>query len=432
MIKKLFALLLTLIMLFGTVLPAYAYENEYYTIDCEEEYAMQVDQLQQERADAWNDYCQAMLSDPMVQSETEEYAMSFGDVVMRYYVTVIGDQPESGYPLYIALHGGGSGDTPDVNDEQWEEMTSYYSYELDCGVYIAVRGVRDTWDTHFNPESYSLYDRLIEYAFLSSAVDPNRVYLEGFSAGGDGVYAIAPRMADRFAAVNMSSGHPNDVPLYNLLNLPIQLQAGEYDEDYDRNTVTAKYGMMLDDLQQEYGGYEHRTLIHYDCGHNYEDNSKDPIPVMSDPAQWVMNGDRSTVDVDSFPPDYMDQFVRDPIPDRVIWDLSTRAPLSETESFYYLSAPYETDTGFLTVSIDRTQNTVWIDAQELNGPFSLLLNEEMVDFSQPIQIEANGDVTNLYVTPDRRVLIDTTYDRGDPNYQFEAEILFDASGNILF
>lgn len=66
MIKKLFTLLLTLIMLFGTVLPAYAYENEYYTIDCEEEYAMQVDQLQQERADAWNDYCQAMLSDPMV------------------------------------------------------------------------------------------------------------------------------------------------------------------------------------------------------------------------------------------------------------------------------------------------------------------------------------------------------------------------------
>ena len=41
-------------------------------------------------------------------------------------------------------------------------------------------------------------------------VDPNKVYLMGYSAGGDGVYQLAPRMADRFAAAAMMAGHPNE------------------------------------------------------------------------------------------------------------------------------------------------------------------------------------------------------------------------------
>ena len=40
-------------------------------------------------------------------------------------------------------------------------------------------------------------------AIVFEDVDPNRVYLLGYSAGGDGVYQLAPRMADRFAAASM-------------------------------------------------------------------------------------------------------------------------------------------------------------------------------------------------------------------------------------
>ena len=38
-------------------------------------------------------------------------------------------------------------------------------------------------------------DRLIENLVVFEGVDPNRVYLLGYSAGGDGVYQLAPRMA---------------------------------------------------------------------------------------------------------------------------------------------------------------------------------------------------------------------------------------------
>ena len=406
-----------------------------------------VENLEEVRREVWDAYRQARLADPLLLEETaggnvsfsertmktlEQISsggpvsagvMTFGDAEMRYVALTIGEKPENGYPLYIALHGGG-GAPAEVNDEQWEMMAYYYANRLSCGVYVAPRGVRDTWDTHFNPESYPLYDQLIEYMILTRDADPNRVYLLGFSAGGDGVYAVAPRMADRFAGVNMSSGHPNGVSLLNLKNLPIQLQAGENDTAYSRNTVTAEYDAYLNDLEAEYGGYIHRTMIHYNSGHNYADYDRNPIPTIKDAQAWLKEGKRAYKTMDSYPPDWLNQFAREPLPETVLWDLTTRAALRETESFYYLTAPYATDSGVIRASFSREENRIEIVARDVNGPFGVLLNEEMIDFSQPVVFSVNGEETVRRVTPDRRVLEETTAERGDPNFQFEAKIMF--------
>ncbi len=53
-----------------------------------------------------------------------------------------------------------------------------------------------------------MFDRLIEDMIVFEDVDPNRVYLTGYSAGGDGTYQLAPRMADRFAAAAMMLAIP--------------------------------------------------------------------------------------------------------------------------------------------------------------------------------------------------------------------------------
>ena len=379
--------------------------------------------LDKARSQAWTEYTEAELSDDQLLKETSEFAMNFGDATMRYSVDVVGEKPENGYPLYIAMHGGGEAD-PELNDDQWEQMKEYYKYELECGVYVAVRGVRDTWNTHFNPESYPLYDRLIRYMILTQEVDPNRVYLEGFSAGGDGVYDIANRMPDRFAAANMSSGHPNGISMLNLYNLPMQLQAGEFDEAYDRHRVTAEYGLLLDELEEKFGGYIHRTLIHYNEGHNYADYSGDPIPVMTDIRAWLENNDRSHMDVDSYPPHFMDPFTRDPLPRTVIWDLSTRASSRETQTFYYLTAPYSTDSGLIFASYDPETNAVTIQTEGVSGEFGILLNEEMINFDQPVTVTVNESDHVLNPVPDRSVLTASTADRGDPFYQFETCIVF--------
>lgn len=138
---------------------------------------------------------------------------------------------------------------------------------------------------------YPLYDRLIEAMIVNYGADPDRVFLLGFSAGGDGVYQIAPRLADRFAAVNMSSGHPNGVSLLNLANCPICLQAGIrdwYDEDVKRSVRAAEFEKTLSEYRNQYGfGYEHRVCIHVPNGHNFSDNADDECTVLKDPALFA-------------------------------------------------------------------------------------------------------------------------------------------------
>ena len=59
-------------------------------------------------------------------------------------------------------------------------------------------------------EADDLFDRMIADMVLDRGVDPSRVYLIGYSAGGDGVFQLAPRLSDRFAAAAMwCAGHPN-------------------------------------------------------------------------------------------------------------------------------------------------------------------------------------------------------------------------------
>ena len=78
---------------------------------------------------------------------------------------------------------------------------------------------------------------MIENYVVTRGVNPNRIYLMGYSAGGDGVYQLAPRMADRWAAASMMAGHPNDAKPDNLRNLPFGLFMGGKDGAYNRNKV---------------------------------------------------------------------------------------------------------------------------------------------------------------------------------------------------
>ena len=234
-------------------------------------------------------------SEPIVTNddsqEFEVYTLNHNGTAMKFLMETIGQPDHKGkYPLYITLHGGGSG-TPEENNREWRAMFSYYNSAVHNGIYIAVRAVTDTWDLHFQPESYPLYDRLIEAMVMNYNADPDRVYLLGFSAGGDGVYQIAPRMADRFAAVNMSSGHPNGVRLLNTANLPFSIQAGIrdfYDEDAMRSLRAAEFEETFENYNDTYGfGYEHRVYIHVPDGHNYDDYGEESSLVLKDPKDFA-------------------------------------------------------------------------------------------------------------------------------------------------
>ena len=250
-------------------------------------------------------------TEKMVLSGREQtvYTLTHDGHSMRFMMDI--KSPDAnGYPLYITLHGGGAG--KEGNDHEWNTMFSYYSQSVNHGIYIAVRGITDTWDMHFQRESYPLYDRLIQMMIRLYEAEPNRVYLLGFSAGGDGVYQVAPRMTDRFAAANMSSGHPNSISLQNLANLPFSIQAGVRDylsEEALRCVRAAEFEQVLSDYHDLYEyGYAHQVLIRVPSGHNYNDKTsvdtdgnEELSEVLTDPTSYA-NPDHCQAASKSFSP----------------------------------------------------------------------------------------------------------------------------------
>ena len=379
--------------------------------------------IENARNHLWQEYLEQVKADVVRAEEVEKRAMTFGAATMKYGIAVKGEPGESGYSLFIALHGGGGSDTPDLNNSQWADMATYYKGSVENGIYVFPRGVRDTWDCHFNPESYPLYDRLIENMIAFYDVDPNRVYLTGFSAGGDGVYAIIAKMSDRFAAANMSAGHPNGLPLWNIYNMPLQLQVGENDTAYDRNTCTAEYGRLLDGYREELGGgYVHNCYVHQFQGHNFRDNSSAAQKVMADSTAWLETGDASGIEVDANAIRFLEQFVRNPLPERVVWDLSQRADQREDESFYWLQAHGQLREGRIIASYDRETNSVNVEECTVKGEVAFLLNNDMLDLFAPITVNTPDGSNTVTVTPDYDLLYKTTWERGDYNYQFAAKI----------
>lgn len=72
---------------------------------------------------------------------------------------------------------------------------------------------------------------------LKWIVDPRKIFVTGYSAGGDGVYHLGPMLADWLAGAAMMAGHPNGVELYNVRNTAFSIQVGGQDGAYNRNNL---------------------------------------------------------------------------------------------------------------------------------------------------------------------------------------------------
>ncbi len=387
---------------------------------------MNATEAQQCEGELWEEYCRTLRADEGRKAEVQERCLTFGNVRMRYGMEVIGEPGPGGYPVYIALHGGGGSPTPDMNDGQWEHMKVYYKDSVKSGIYVNPRGVRDTWDTHANPESYPLYDRLIEDLIVYCGADPNRVYLLGFSAGGDGVYLVGPRMADRFAALHMSAGCPNKGSMVNLYHTPIQLQVGMNDAAYDRNRETVRYQLYLDELQRrEPDGYIHNAYVHVDKPHNFRDNAEEKQTVLADNKAWLEEGTVTERKADSNAVHFLQKFTRDPLPERVIWELDNRSEARQRDvsSFYWLRCEEGLHNGTVIVHLEPETNSIVVERDDTQGSVGVLLKDGMLDLDRPVRVVyPDGRKVEHIVTRSHEIMWDTLKERGDRNYIFSAYI----------
>ncbi len=375
----------------------------------------------------WRAYLRDVQQDKARKQEHAGNVVTHGDKTMRYTYERVGEKPADGYPLYIALHGGGGAPTR-LNDSQWQQMQSYYLAGITNGIYVATRGVTDTWNLHFVDDSYPLYDRLIQNMIVFEGVDPNRVYVMGFSAGGDGVYQIGARTADRWAAAAMSAGHHNNVSPVNYTNLPLLIQMGAQDGAYNRNTAAVEYALQLRALQRDAPGlYRHDAFLHVGRGHGImdRDGKGRPQQIYADPAEWLEARQNARVaETNTYSVHWLESFSRNPLPEWVIWDSATTTRYNGNRLHWLAGSPeVGMEPGQIRVDARLLPETNAIEFMTLDHPVTILLNQHMLDLSKSVQLQLpDGQVLTAQPRPTLQALIQSVVERGDPHYMFAVKM----------
>lgn len=320
------------------------------------------------------------------KEEHEVRTIELNGKTMPFWFKVFGQPRANGRSLFISMHGGG-GTAARVNDGQYENQKRLYQPEE--GVYLVPRAPNNTWNLWHQSHIDRFFDRLITNMVLFEGVDPNRVYLMGYSAGGDGVYQLAPRMADRFAAASMMAGHPNETRPDGLRNLPFAIFMGGNDRAYQRNRHAAEWKDKLAAAQEaDPEGYLHRVNIFEGMGH------------------WMQRKDAVALP-------WMSKFERNRFPQKVVWlqdDVTHR-------QFYWLRTADQPGARVRTV-VQRNKNTIHI-IEDSAGGLQFLLNDQMMNLDRPIQVKDQSDSTvSLNVTRTIANLVDTMVERDDPRMMF--------------
>lgn len=310
---------------------------------------------------------------------------------MPIWATQFGPKSKDGTrPLWISMHGGG-GAPAKVNDQQWDNQKRLY--QPSEGVYVAPRAPTNEWNLWHQAPVDRLFARLIEDLVICERVDPDRVYLMGYSAGGDGVYQIAPRMADRFAAASMMAGHPNDARPDGLRNLPFAIHVGGDDGAFDRNKVAAQWGIALDALAQaDPGAYVHQVEVHAGKGH------------------WMDRDDASAVP-------WMAKYTRDSRPMKVVWVQD-----DVTHPRFYWLAVDEPKQGQRIVA-ERQGQAINILEAPPGIVLRILLDDAMLDLDKDVRVTQGGkELFAGRVLRSRAVIERTLQERFDPKAAFTAEV----------
>lgn len=325
------------------------------------------------------------------QAEMDAQTLKHGEWSMRFFTKVFGEAPEGGRSLFISMHGGGNAPAR-VNDRQWENQKGLY--EPEEGVYVAPRAPTDTWNLWHQDHIDWFFERLIQNMIVFHHVNPNRVYLMGYSAGGDGVFQLAPRMADYFGAAAMMAGHPNETSPLGLRNLPFALFMGGKDAAYKRNQVAAEWKVQLRELQsKDPQGYTHW------------------VEIFPDHAHWMQKDDAVGVP-------WMHQYNRRQHPERIVWKQDD----VWHDRFYWLKIPESVKKDRAETIASVNQQTFHIDKAE-TAKLSILLNDSLVDLDQPVRVVQGEKV--LFEGKVRRTiqnLISSLLERGDPTYMFSSAI----------
>ncbi len=312
------------------------------------------------RAAVWQAY-QAAPIHAELKKDFDANQVRYKDYLSAYVVREVGKKPDGGWPLVIAMHGGG-GAPKEVNDSQWQIMQIYYKDhpEVSGYKYLALRAPNDTWNGFYDDYVPPLIINLIKQFTQFGDVDPDKVFIMGYSHGGYGAFYIGPKIPDRFAAVHASAAAPTDgtISPLSLRNTRFTFMVGENDTAYGRRERCEKFSGEIQKLK---------------------DANKGEFPVEMEFKKGFGHGglpDRDKLQE-------MLPFTRNAVPRRLTWE-----PMdNHITDFFWLHVPAP-DKG---QSIDATirDNTLEITTQNVKE-FDLDLDGRLVAPDKPLHVVLDG------------------------------------------
>jgi transglutaminase-like putative cysteine protease len=344
------------------------------------------------RALAWSRY----LISPMGQKRKSDFKknqVTFQKHISPYTIKEVGTRPEGGWPLFIAMHGGG-GAPQKLNDSQWRHMQIYYKDQSQVTgyKYLALRAPNNTWNGFYDDYVYPLIENLIQQCVVFGDVDPNRVFIMGYSHGGYGAFAIGPKIPFRFAAVHSSAAAPTDgqTSAKTLRNTRFTFMVGEKDTAYGRRERCERFAKQVKELQSENeGDYPVEFMFKEGFGHGGLPD-RDMIGEMYD-------------------------HVRNPAPKHVTWEQTD----SVVKRFFWLAVDKPARGQMIDAKIDG--NTIEVKTEKCNS-FSIFLDQRLIDPNQPVVIKMGETEYKVDYKPSFKTLCESIADTGDINLSFDFEI----------
>jgi pimeloyl-ACP methyl ester carboxylesterase len=345
------------------------------------------------RLAAWETFKSAPIHDAFKQN-FDAKQVHFENYSSPYTVKYVGVHPTNGWALFIAMHGGG-GAAKAVNDEQWGEMQHYYKDHPDAGgyIYLALRAPNDTWNGFYDVYVYPLIANLVHQFLLFGDVNPDKVFIMGYSHGGYGAFAIGPKEPDLFAAIHASAAAPTDgeTTVVTLRNTIFTCMVGGVDVMYGRRSRDEMFRAEISWLRGD------RTDIYPDTVNIVERNGHTGLP------------DRDLIK-DMYPA------VRNPVPRELTWLMTD----SVVTDFFWL----HTDAPGKQKQIAATcrDNQITVTTTNVTEA-TVLLDSRLVDFQKPVMLECNGKISMQKIMPSLRTLCETLQRRCDPGLAYTAKVV---------
>ncbi len=334
---------------------------------------------------AWRAYAASTLHKDL-KADFDKKQVQHEKHLSPYTVKRVGKMPKGGWPLFIAMHGGG-GAPKAVNDSQWEIMKKYYRDQdsVEGYLYVALRAPNDVWNGFYDNYCCPLVTNLIRQHVLFAEVDADKVFLMGYSHGGYGAFFIGPKMPDRFAAIHASAAAPTDgtISAKSLRNTRFTFMIGENDTAYGRRERCEKFAKEIETLRKDNpGAYPAAMEFQKGFGHG-------GLP-----------------DRDKIKDMYRAQ--RQPMPKHLTWEPTD--PF--IKDFFWLSIDKPGRGQLSDVKMEGNKATVRAEKVER---FSLWLDQRLLNVEQPVEIILNGKASSVKATPTFSTQCESILRRGDPS-----------------